>query len=200
MAEFLYSLDRGLFLLLNRGAANPVFDVVMPFITEANHWKLPLALAWLALMIFGGKKGRIAGLMAVIILTLSDQLSSSVLKPLLARIRPCFAVEGARLLITQSGSFSFPSSHASNNAALAFLFSVKYPRYKWIFITIAALVAYSRIYVGVHYPSDVAGGILLGVLCALAILAAEKGFTRLWISLKRSDRPRERNCDEKDLQ
>jgi undecaprenyl-diphosphatase len=109
----------------------------------------------------------------VVILTMSDQLSSHVIKPWVGRIRPCFVVEGVRLLIRQSRSFSFPSSHASNMAAMAVLFSVKYPRYKIAFIALAALVAYSRIYVGVHYPADILGGALLGTFCAAIVLLIE---------------------------
>jgi len=176
----LYGIDRTLFLLLNNGAANGLFDIVMPFVTEADHWKIPLALAWLALLIFGGRRGRTAALLAVIVLTVSDQISSSLLKPLIGRTRPCFALEETRLLIRQSRSFSFPSSHAANNAALAWLFSITYPKKKWIFIGIALLVGYSRIYVGVHYPSDVAGGYAVGIISAGGVLLLERAARALW--------------------
>ena len=183
---FLYSLDKAVFLFLNRSVANPVFDVIMPFITEANHWRIPLLLAWLSLVIFGGKKGRIAALMAVVILTLSDQISSSVIKPFFERVRPCFVLDNVRLLIDQPRSPSFPSSHAANNAAMAMLFSVKYRRHTWIFVSIAATVAYTRIYVGVHYPSDAIGGALVGILCAAVILGLEWGIRHLWRRRKES--------------
>lgn len=176
----LYAIDKTLFLFLNSGLANRVFDVVMPFVTDADNWKIPLGLAWLGLAVFGGRRGRIAALLAVLVLTLSDQVSSSLLKPLIGRVRPCFAVEGARLLIKQSRSFSFPSSHAANNAALALFFSIKYPRLKWIFIAVTLLVGYSRIYVGVHYPSDVAGGALVGMACGAAVLLGERTITGIW--------------------
>lgn len=178
--EFLYSLDKTIFLFFNRSIANPVFDLIMPFITETDHWRIPILLMWLSLVIFGGKKGRIVALLVVVILTLSDQVSSFVVKPFVNRVRPCFVLENVRLLIDQPRSPSFPSSHAVNNTAVAALFSVKYKRYMWIFISIAALVAFSRIYVGVHYPSDVGGGIVLGILCAGLILCIEQGIRILW--------------------
>ena len=178
--DFLLSIDTQLFLILNRGVANPVFDIIMPFITESDNWKIPMAIIWLSLIVFGGKKGRITALLIVLVITLSDQLSSSVIKPLVARIRPCFTVENARLIIHQSHSKSFPSSHAANMSAAALLFSVYYPRFKWIFISIAILVAYSRIYVGVHYPADILAGAVLGVLCTIIVLQTKKAAVMLW--------------------
>lgn len=189
---FLYAIDRAVFLFFNRTLANPVFDFVMPYITEEDYWRIPILLVWLALVIFGGKKGRIVALLVIPILTLSDQVSSFVVKPWVQRVRPCFVVEGARLLIDQSRSFSFPSSHAANNAAAAVLFSVKYRRYTWVFVFIAGVVAYSRVYVGVHYPSDILGGALLGVLCAGVILGLERAVQLVWERRKRivSEKPK----------
>lgn len=177
--SLLYTVDRGVFLFLNRTLSNPVFDFVMPYITESDYWRIPILVIWLALMIFGGKKGRIVALLVLIIITLSDQVSSSVIKSWVRRVRPCFEVDGVRLLIRQSRSFSFPSSHASNMSAMATLFSVKYPRFKTIFISMAVLVAFSRIYVGVHYPSDILGGAVLGISCAVAVLFIERWFSNL---------------------
>ncbi|MBN2030513.1 phosphatase PAP2 family protein [bacterium] len=157
-------------MLINQTLSNRLFDFIMPYITNLDYWRIPLFLVWLALIIFGGRKGRTTALLVVIILTLSDQLSSAVIKPWINRLRPCFALENVRLLIAQSSSPSFPSSHAANNAAMAALFSIRYKRYTALFISIALLVSYSRIYVGVHYPSDVLGGILIGILCCTAIL------------------------------
>jgi len=177
---FLYGIDRAIFILINQTLSNPLFDFIMPYITELDYWRIPIFLAWLSLIIFGGKKGRIVALLVVIILTASDQLSSAVIKPWVNRLRPCFALNNVRLLIDQSRSPSFPSSHAANNAAMATLFSVQYKRYTIIFISIALLVSYSRIYVGVHYPSDVLGGIFIGILCSAMILLLEKLVRSIW--------------------
>jgi len=202
MIEFLYSIDKAVFLFFNRTLANPFFDLIMPFITETGHWRIPFGLAWLALMIFGGKKGRIAGLLAVILITLSDQVSSSVIKPLVHRLRPCFVPELqglCRLLINQSGSYSFPSSHATNNTAIAVFFILKYRRWSVslaLVVLFSVLSTYSRVYVGVHFPSDLIGGALLGTLCAVAVLQFELLMRRIipvirnklsW--LKKSDEP-----------
>jgi undecaprenyl-diphosphatase len=196
--DFLYHIDRTVFLFLNRDVANPVFDVIMPFITNKNNFSVPLLLILLALLIFGGKKGRIAVLLGVIVVVLSDQLSSSVIKPLVRRIRPChpdFLIEGARYLIGTKRSFAFPSSHAANMASTALWFSYQYKRYTWIFVAIAILVGYSRIYVGVHYLIDVLGGYIVGVICAFMIICAERGISKLL-----QKRMNERKIGEADVQ
>ena len=179
MTGILYNIDKAVFMFLNTSVANPVMDVIMPFITESDHWRIPLGIAWLSLVIFGGKKGRITAILVILIVTLSDQLSCAVLKPLVGRVRPCFVLN-ARLLIDQPGSPSFPSAHAANMTGMAVLFSVKYKRFMWVFIGLAILVSYSRIYVGVHYPSDVLAGAFLGALCGLAGLKCEQGINAGW--------------------
>jgi len=189
--NFLYSIDAAIFLFLNKTVANPVFDFLMPVVTESDNWTIPLALIILALLLFGGKKGRIAVLLVALIVTLSDQLSSHVIKPWIGRVRPCFVVEGVRQLIRQSHSFSFPSSHASNMAAVATLFSIKYPKIKWVVIGIAILVGYSRIYVGVHYPFDVLAGFILGICCALVIIQCEKWVITIYKNAKQKQTPQE---------
>ena len=196
--SFLFSIDKAVFIFLNHSLANPVFDVIMPFITDLDNWRIPILIVFLLLLIFGGKKGRIVALLVVLVLTLTDQLSSFVLKSWIKRVRPCFVVEGVRLLIHQSRSYSFPSSHAANMAAMATLFSVKYRRYTAVFIAIAATVAYSRIYVGVHYPSDVLGGIFVGVLCATCILGIERGVQVFWRIKKERDikKPKEGSTEK----
>ena len=190
---FLYEIDRTVFVLINQTLSNRLFDLIMPYITELDYWRIPIFLAWLALIIFGGQKGRITALLVVILLTLSDQLSSAVIKPWVNRLRPCFALDNVRLLIDQSRSPSFPSSHATNNAAMAALFSFRYRRYMPIFISIALLVSYSRIYVGVHYPSDVLGGLVIGVLCCTLILLLERVVRTVWLKVKEQRSHKEEN-------
>jgi undecaprenyl-diphosphatase len=76
---------------------------------------------------------------------------------------------------------SFPSSHAVNNFAIATMFAWYYRRWRYWFYAWAAVVALSRVFVGVHYPSDVAGGALIGTGVALAALALWQFVTRRWI-------------------
>ena len=154
--------------------ANPILDWFMPFITTEKHWTFPLILAWLMLVVFGGRKARTTALVAAVTLLFTDQIVNFLLKPLIGRTRPCFVLEHVRLLIHQPHSFSFPSSHAANAASIATLLSIQYRKFAFVLIPVAILIGISRMYVGVHYPSDVAAGLTIGVLIALGILWLEQ--------------------------
>jgi len=165
--ERLAELDRAAFLLLNGKLHAPPLDSLMVALTTQDNWVPVLAGLWLALVIWGGRRGRMAAAMLVVAVALSDQISCSVIKPLVARVRPANALpEGTvRLLVGRSGAFSFPSAHAANNFAAASVVAWRWPRFTVMAFSVAALVAYSRIYVGAHFPGDVVGGAVLGLMC-----------------------------------
>ena len=152
---------------INKTLANPFTDFFMPFITDINHWKIFYVIMFLYLMIGGGKKGRIVGISLLLLITASDQLSSNLIKHTVERIRPCNVLQGVHLLVGATQSFSFPSSHAVNNFAGAVFLSHFYPRFKISFYIGALLMAISRVFVGVHYPSDVLGGMIIGIVMGL---------------------------------
>lgn len=159
--EFLQSADEVLFHFINITLANPVTDKLMPFITERNHWFIFYVIIWLYLFIKGGAKGRVAALMIIPVIFVSDQFADGILKPLFHRTRPCHVLP-VHLLINCSESFSFPSNHAVNNFAAATLFSFFYPKMKYVLFAGALVVALSRVFVGVHYPFDLVAGLIVG--------------------------------------
>ncbi len=167
--HFLLHLDIALFSFLNQDIANRLFDVVMPFVTNEKNWRIPIVLVWLLLVVKGGKRGRIAALLVIPTLILTDQMSASVVKPLAGRIRPCHVLEHVRLLVGCGGKYAFPSSHATNIAGFATIFALFYRKYTILFVFIALVVGFSRIYVGVHYPLDVLAGFLLGTGCGMVV-------------------------------
>jgi undecaprenyl-diphosphatase len=169
MIDWLVNLDTRLFLFFNNALANSVFDRVMPIIT--NDWVLRAVFLVIVvlLLIFGKKQGRITALLCVVALLLSDQITSHLIKPMIARVRPCHVIPDVHLLVACSQGLSFPSSHAANSFAIAALISLSYRRQVWLYLSIAAIISYSRIAVGVHYPFDVLAGTLVGVLCAIAV-------------------------------
>jgi undecaprenyl-diphosphatase len=166
MGEFFQNIDASLFYFINKTCANPLTDKVMPFITESNHWMLVyiILLGWL--VIKGGAKGRVAVVMALLLVVVTDQVNSFYIKDLFHRIRPCNALQGVHLLVNCTDSFSFTSSHAINNFGAATIFSYFYKNVRYVLFTVASLVALSRVFAGVHYPFDIIGGALLGILAA----------------------------------
>ncbi len=162
MVDFLYSIDLSLFYFFNHTLSNAVLDKFFVFITEVKHWFIAYIILWCIVFFKGGKKGKVIAVASLILITVSDQLSSFVVKNFVARIRPCNALTDVRILAGCTDSFSFPSSHAVNNFAIAVFINKFYPNLRWILFVVASLVAISRVYVGRHYPSDVVGGMIIG--------------------------------------
>lgn len=174
--NFWLDLDTKLFLFLN-GLHVAWLDPVMIFISGKYTW-IPFYLILLYLVIRKYKWQSLWAILAIVMLIIcSDQLSAHVFKPLFHRLRPCHN-EMIRDLVYLpdghcGGKYGFISSHACNAFALAvFLIHIMKKQYKKItrivFILVmfvwATLVAYSRIYMGVHYPGDIFCGALVGAL------------------------------------
>ena len=158
---------------------HPFLDTVMPYISSLAHtgeiWIL------LALILLCFKKTRKAGVAMGMAMVCGYLIGNMGMKNLFARIRP-YDVAQVELLVAKLHDFSFPSGHTlvSFEAATALWF---YHR-KWgvAALSLAALIGYSRLYLFVHYPTDVAVGALLGVVIALAACAVTN---RLWRARKK---------------
>ncbi len=187
MVDFLNSIDITLFHFFNGSVCNSVFDFLMPIITDLNKQRIVLvfvALLLLWMLIRGRLHVRIAAILLIITIVISDQLNSSLIKYWLVRPRPCHALQNVHLLVSCGSGFSFPSSHAVNNFAGALILAFFFPRAKWWFFGFAAIVAFSRVYVGVHYPSDVIGGAIIGLFCAGSVLLVFITLEKLWYSFR----------------
>jgi len=197
MNDFLYSIDRAAFNFVNHSLQNWVFDAVMPFLTDLNKSPVVLALVgilWIAAVVRGGKHGRIAAILLVPTILLSDQLNSAYVKHIFERVRPCHVLEDVRLLVSCGSGYSFPSSHAVNNFAGAFVLAYFVRRAAWAFWAFAATVAFSRVYVGVHYPADVVAGAILGIGCGAAVVIVYERL--MWFQRsRRSYLPQEQSND-----
>lgn len=160
-------LDHALFHWLNGVAVNPWLDAFMRVVTSGRFWA-PVLVAGCALLLWrGGRRGRVAVLAALVALALADAVAAQILKPLVGRLRPCQAAEAVRLLVSCGGRYGFPSNHAANGAAMAVALAFFYPRSLRYSLPLVLLVAWSRVYVGVHYPGDVLFGACLGGLAGL---------------------------------
>lgn len=174
MLDALLELDRSLFLKLNTEWTNGFFDEIMPVWREAKTW-IPLYILIVAALFhkFGWRIW--SWLLAVaLMMGLSDQISSNIIKPWVARPRPCndlFIADQVRSLLGYCrDSFSFTSSHAVNHFCLATFIIVTLKPYwgrkvYWLWPW-AASIAYGQVYVGVHFPLDVLCGSLIGILLA----------------------------------
>jgi undecaprenyl-diphosphatase len=174
MIEYLNIADKKLFMLINSGLSNPVFDALLPFLTDIHKQTAVLVAAgllilWLAIK--GGHRERMFVLVLIATIIVGDQLNSTLVKFLFEKPRPCHVINNIRLLVGCGSGYSFPSSHAVNNFAGAIVLTFFYPRGRILYFFYAALIAFSRIYVGVHYPSDVICGSVLGMTCAGCVIA-----------------------------
>lgn len=192
----MHFLDDTLYSALNRGAANPLFDRIMPTITNLHQkgWFIALVLLGFAYLAGTGDRRRRVWILSIILaISISDLTAARVVKKLSNRPRPCVKVEqgysyaDTRLVPGTGcpGSSSFPSNHASNMMALASVcwwFSTRKPKSNdaeekrgakfvpLLWFLIPLVIGYSRIYLGYHYPTDVLGGYALGTLCAALVI------------------------------
>jgi undecaprenyl-diphosphatase len=175
-------IDAALFIFLNTQLTHPFLDAVMPFITHQENWYPVLAGLWLALMIWGGRQGRMAAVALVIAIALTDQITCSIIKPVVGRLRPCNALspEQCRLLVGRSSAMSFPSAHAANSFAMATVASWRLNRFAPLLFLFAVAVAYSRVYVGVHYPLDTIAGAIIGALVGRFAIWLVVAVVRRW--------------------
>lgn len=174
MLESILREDLRLFFHINGQWHNAFLDALLPFVREPYVWAPLYLFLALFVTINYGWKGLFWILFFLLCFGVSDQ-ASLYLKGAVGRIRPCrdpVVSHYARVLVVycpMSGSFT--SNHAANHFALAtFCFITlksAFHRYAWLFFAWAAIVAYAQIYVGVHYPLDVLGGALLGILIGL---------------------------------
>jgi len=178
MIEALNQVDQRWFLWLN-GQHSPLIDQLMYHISGRFEW-IPL---YAVLFFFIIRKFRWKSLWIIlgiiVLITLSDQLAN-LLKDGVKRLRPCKDPDISHLVHLVNNycrsSFGFVSGHAANSFALATFISLLFRR-NWVTLGMlfwAAIVSYSRIYLGVHYPGDVIGGAVLGALLAMGVYGVLK--------------------------
>lgn len=141
------------------------FDAVMPVITFLGNggW------FWIvvAVVMLFSKRTRKTALMTGAALIFGLLICNLILKPAVARIRPYEVMEGIKLLIEKQSDFSFPSGHTTASFEAATVFMLRDKRFGIPALVLAIIIAFSRMYLYVHYPTDIIGGIVIGTLCGV---------------------------------
>jgi undecaprenyl-diphosphatase len=164
--EELISLDKELFLFLN-GLGSEAYDEFWKLITKQINWApFILAVFYLIQRKIGWKNFGIAILFLVVLIAFTDQITN-LFKYSFERLRPCndTDVNGIARIVIHRNSFSFFSGHASNSmATTTFIFLLLRKHYKFTFLLFLfpLIFAFSRIYLGLHFPSDILVGYLFG--------------------------------------
>ncbi len=162
--------DSQFLLWLQENVRNDVLTPIMKLITHLGDKGIFWILLAIILCCF--KKTRPIGLMAGIALVMSVLINNAIIKNMVARPRPYLPEtvggQGLKLLIEEQDDWSFPSGHSGASFAAAVVFLFKGDKRLGIpAIIMAFLIAFSRLYVGVHYPSDVLAGVITGTCCAI---------------------------------
>ena len=163
MLETLLNLDGGFLLFLQESVRNPILDSIMIFITSLGNG----GMIWIAetILLLIPKKTRKAGIMSAVALLGSLIINNNIVKNIVQRPRPFVTFTDLQIIIPTPSEFSFPSGHTSSSFAAAAVFYRHLPKKLGIpSVILAGLIGFSRLYVGVHYPTDVIAGVLMGIL------------------------------------
>ena len=178
MIDTIVEIDKQIMVFLNKTISNPIFDFIMPIITNQNFLVFSGLILIGYLAYYGGKRGRITIVVLLIAAGFSDAICFQIIKPWVGRIRPSHEYyEYINLLVSKGGKYSFPSNHAANSFVFATVLSYFYDRNRISLYILASTIAFSRVYVGVHYPLDIIFGSIIGYIISWIILS-------IWVIIK----------------
>ena len=160
-------MDFAILNFIQNHIRNGFLDFVMPVITTLGDIGIIWILIGIALLCF--KKYRSWGITLLLGLAIGAILGNGIIKPLVARARPCHLVPSVELLIKMPTSYSFPSGHTCSSFIGAITLTWANRKFAYFAFPLAILIAFSRMYLYVHFPTDILGGILLACLVAIPV-------------------------------
>jgi len=161
----LNSLDYSLLIQIHSVSQNSFLDSVMPYVTNLGT----MGAVWIliSLVLISNRKYRNAGIMCIAAMLLTTAIGEGMLKNLIQRPRPFVQYPTIELLIPKPSSYSFPSGHTGSSFAAAWILAMNVKKAAVPVYILAGAIAFSRLYLMVHYPSDVLAGIILGTASAV---------------------------------
>ena len=185
MINAIQNFDASVLLLIQDNLRFPFLNFLMIFITKLGD----AGIIWIATGVFFlvQKRTRRGGFVVLMCLLAAYLINDWGLKLLVARPRPYATIDGLSILVEPLSSYSFPSGHANSSFAAALALTLVFGKKGLIAYIPAVLIAFSRCYVGVHYPSDVFGGALVGTLVSLAVYLIMTKALKFEINKRRCD-------------
>ena len=163
MLETLLNLDIGFLLFLQESVRNPILNSIMIFVTSLGNGGMIWIAATVLLMI--PKKTRKVGITSAVALLLSLIINNNIIKNIVQRPRPFATFKELQIIVPIPSEFSFPSGHTASSFAAASVFFRQLPKKLGLpSVILAGIIGFSRLYVGVHYPTDVIAGVIMGIL------------------------------------
>ena len=168
MLKFFKIIDNKGLKYISEKCKNKIFDKIMPIITMMGN----LGIIWLVISVLMLLKveDRIIGISVILALILTTIIGEGIIKHIVKRSRPFQNYED-ELLINKPITYSFPSGHTASSFAALAVFLQMNGKLGLIMSPIATLIAFSRIYLKVHYPTDVIFGIVLGITCGVSVVS-----------------------------
>lgn len=168
MINYLQTVDVKILSFINNKLHHRTLDKIMPLITALGNG----GIVWLAMSLYfiSNVNYRAQGYMIIAALTLTTIIGEGIIKHIIRRTRPLINMLERKLLISKPLTYSFPSGHAASSFAAAGIFIAMDNKLSVLVLILASLIAFSRIYLNVHYPTDVLIGAVLGLICSKIVI------------------------------
>ncbi|MDM8310904.1 undecaprenyl-diphosphatase [Clostridium cadaveris] len=176
MINFITNIDFSILDFIQNHLRNGVLDWLMPKISMLGN----AGVIWIviSIVLLSIKKYRKCGITLVIGLLLGLLIGNIILKPLVARPRPCWINSDIALLIASPKDFSFPSGHTLSSFIAAIILLKEDKKFGYVAMILAILIAFSRMYLYVHFPSDILAGVVLAILIGFAAIRISRKFIK----------------------